>query len=118
MPVTSTKPYVGIPRDHVTNFCGKQIVFVCWDQHLLFAAPMMLVVEPTMLLKELFDQVWKPLLQADPDSAALKWDQGQWLKSNQPWTPNLEASIAANGIGHKEQLRLKTPGLDTLWAAV
>jgi len=114
MPVTSTKPYVGVPRDLVANFCGKQIVFVCWDQHLLFAAPMMLVVEPAMRLRDLFDQVWKPLLQADPDLPQLKWEQAQWLKSNQPWTPNLEASIAANGIAHKEQLRLKTPELNSL----
>jgi phenol hydroxylase P4 protein len=117
MPVTSTKPYVGIPRDLVSNFLGKQIVYVCWDQHLLFAAPMMLVVEPTMLLKDLLDQVWKPLLAADPDVAALQWEQSQWLKSKQPWTPRLEASIADNGIAHKEQLLLRTPKLNSLLAA-
>ncbi|MDR1967215.1 MAG: phenol hydroxylase subunit P4 [Burkholderiaceae bacterium] len=117
MPVTSTKPYVGVARDLVGNFLGKQIVYVCWDQHLLFAAPMMLVVEPTMLLKDLLDQVWKPLLGADPDVAALKWEQAQWLKSNRPWKPRLEASIADNGIDHKEQLRLRTPELNSLRAA-
>jgi len=117
MPVTSTKPYIGVPRDLVANFCGKQIVYVCWDRHMIFAAPMMLVVEPTMRLRDLFDQVWKPLLQADPDTAAIEWDKAQWLKGNQPWTPNLDASIAANGIAHKEQLRLRTPELNSLASA-
>ena len=117
MAVKSIKPYIGTPRDLVANFNGKQIVYVCWNQHLLFAGPFMLVVEPGMRLGDLLETALKPLLQPDPDAAAIDWGKVEWLKSNQAWTPDFNASIAANGIAHKEQLRFSTPGLNALLAA-
>ncbi|AXS81063.1 phenol hydroxylase subunit P4 [Dechloromonas sp. HYN0024] len=117
MAVTSTKPYVAVPRDLVQNFNGKQIVYVCWDHHMLFATPLMLVVEPGMLLGDLLQNVVKPLIGPDPDAAAVDLTQVAWMKSGQPWKPNLAASLADNGIVHKEQLRFSTPGLNSLLAA-
>ena len=116
MAVTSTKPYVGVPRDLQANFNGKQIVYVCWEGHLLFAAPMMLVVEPEMKLGDLLEQVLRPLLQADPDAAGLDFAKAEWSKGRQTWQPDLQASIADNGITHKTQLVFRTPGLNTLAA--
>jgi hypothetical protein len=64
MAVVSTKPYVGVPRDLVANFNGKQLVYVCWDQHLLFAAPFpVLSSQPEMSFRELLDG---PLTASDP----------------------------------------------------
>jgi len=117
MALTSTKPYVAVPRDLVQNFNGKQIVYVCWDHHLLFATPFLLVVEPGMLLGDMLQNVVKPLMLPDPDGAAVDLTQVGWLKSGQPWKPDLNASLAANGIVHKEQLRFSTPGLNSLMAA-
>ncbi|HJW04765.1 MAG TPA: phenol hydroxylase subunit P4 [Azospira sp.] len=117
MAVTSTKPYVGVPRDTVANFNGKQIVYVCWDQHLLFATPFLTVVEPGMRLRDFLDNVVKPLMQADPDAAAVDLTQALWTKGRQPWLPNFNASLSDNGIGHKEQLLFRTPGVNTLLAA-
>lgn len=117
MAVKSIKPYVGVPRDLVANFKGKQIVYVCWDHHLLFAAPFMLVVEPGMRFGELIETALKPLIQPDPDAAAIDWSKVEWLKGKQAWTPDFGASLVANGIVHKEQLRFGTPGLNTLLAA-
>jgi phenol hydroxylase P4 protein len=34
MAVTSLKEYIGVPRDTVANFNGKQLVYASWDQHL------------------------------------------------------------------------------------
>lgn len=116
MAVTSTKPYVGVPRDVVANFHGKQIVYVCWDRHLLFATPFLIVVEPGMKLGDMLQNVVKPLMQADPDSAAVDFTQAEWQKGEQPWTPDFDASLADNGIAHKQQLRFCTPGLNTLGA--
>jgi phenol/toluene 2-monooxygenase (NADH) P4/A4 len=117
MTLTSTKPYVGVPRDVVQNFNGKQIVYVCWDHHMLFATPLMLIVEPGMSFGDLLNNVVKPLIQPDPDGAAVDLGQVAWLKSNQAWKPDFAASLAANGIVHKEQLRFSTPGLNSLLAA-
>lgn len=116
MSVVARKEYVGVVRDRIENFNGKQLVFISWDHHLLFAAPMMFCVTPQTRLGELLDRHLQPLLQADPDSAAIDWSKAEWLKGNQPWVPDFERSLADNGIGHKQQLRLRTPGLNSVCA--
>ncbi|UCV24307.1 phenol hydroxylase subunit P4 [Ferribacterium limneticum] len=117
MALTSTKPYVAVPRDLVENFNGKQIVYVCWDHHMLFATPLMLVVEPGMSFGDLLENVVKPLIGPDPDAAAVDLSTVEWLKSGRAWGPDLAGSLAENGIVHKEQLRFRTPGVNSLLAA-
>jgi phenol hydroxylase P4 protein len=117
MAMTSTKPFIGVPRDLVANFNGKQIVYVCWEQHMLFATPFLLVVEPGMRLGDMMQNIVKTLMQADPDAAAVDLTTVEWRKGKSAWTPNFEASLAENGIVHKEQLTFSTPGLNTLLAA-
>lgn len=117
MTVTAIKEYVGVPRDSLANFHGNQIVYACWDQHLMFASPFICFVSPDTHFKDLVAGSIAPLLQADPDAAAIDWSRVEWLKSNQPWTPDFERSLADNGIGHKDQIRFRTPGLNTLRAA-
>jgi len=117
MPVTSLKPYVGVSRDRVENYNGQQLVYASWDHHLLFASPFILCLSPQMTFGELVEQRLKPLVQADPDAAAVDWQAVQWLKSNQPFTPAFDRSLADNGIAHKEQIRWRTPGLNSLMSA-
>ena len=117
MALTSTKPYVAVPRDLVENFNGKQIVYVCWDHHMLFATPLLLVVEPEMSFGDLLENVVEPLIGPDPDAAAVDLGSVEWQKAGRAWTPDLAASLAANGIVHKEQLRFDTPGVNSLLAA-
>lgn len=114
MAVTSTKQYIGVPRDLVANFNGKQLVYASWDQHLLFAAPFLLCVAPQMPLRDLVEGMIAQLVTPDPDGAKIDWSKVEWLKSNQPWTPDFSLSVADNGIGHKEQIRFRTPGLHTV----
>jgi phenol hydroxylase P4 protein len=35
----------------------------------------------------------------------------QWFKSGQPWTPDPAKSLEGNGLGHKDVIRFRTPGL-------
>lgn len=114
MSIAARKAYVGVPRDSVDNFNGKQLVYVSWDHHLLFASSFMLCLPPQMTFGELIEGVLKLLLAPDPDANAIDWSQVQWLKSNQPWVPDLDRSLADNGISHKAHLRMHTPGLNTL----
>lgn len=117
MPVVSTKEYIAVPRDRVENYHGNQLVYASWDHHQLFAAPFLLHVAPQMLFRELVEGMLTALVQPDPDAQKIDWKKVEWLKSNQPWTPDFERSIADNGIGHKDQIRFRTPGLNSLSAA-
>ena len=41
----------------------------------------------------------------------IDWSKVEWLKSGQPWQPDVEKSLAENGLKHKDVIRLRTPGL-------
>jgi phenol/toluene 2-monooxygenase (NADH) P4/A4 len=116
MAVTANYEYIGVPADTLDNFHGHQIVYACWDQHLLLAAPFICFVTPESLFKDMVTGSIMPLVESDPDFAAVDWSKVEWLKSNEPFTPNFEASITANGIGHKDQVLFRTPNLNTLRA--
>ncbi len=117
MAVTSLKEYIGVPRDTVANFNGKQLVYVSWDHHLLFAAPFLLCIPPQMTFREMVEGPLTALTQPDPDAKNIDWSKVEWMKSNQAWVPNFGASLADNGIGHKDQIRMRTPNLNSLRAA-
>lgn len=114
MAVVSRKEYIGVPRDAFENFNGKQLLFISWDHHLLAAAPIMFCAPPETKLGELIHTQLMPLLQSDPDAIAIDWDSVEWMKGTEAWVPNFEQSLAENGIRHKQQLRMRTPGLQSL----
>ena len=46
-----------------------------------------------------------------PDFAKIDWSKVEWLKSGQPFKPDASKSLADNGLGHKDVIRFRTPGL-------
>lgn len=116
MPVSAISDYVGTPRDVVENFNGKQLVYVSWDQHLLFAAAFLICLPAETPFGEMVSGPLSMLMAPDPDAAAVEWDKVEWLKGDKPFTPDFEKSLVENGITHKTQLRLRTPGLNSLMA--
>lgn len=117
MAVHALKDYSFAPRDLAENFHGKQIVYVTWDHHLLFAAAFLICVPPETPFKDMVGGPLTALLQLDPDAASIDWSKVEWLKSNEPFSPDFSKSLAQNGIRHKDQLRMRTPGLNSLFPA-
>ena len=114
MAVVSTKDYVGVPRDRVENFNGNRIVYVSWDQHLLFAASFMTCLSPDTLFRDWVQNNVVPLMAPDPDAANVDWSSVTWIKGGEAFRPDWDASLADNGIGHKAHLRFQTPGLNSI----
>lgn len=114
MAVKAMKEYIGTPRDTVANFGGRQLVYVAWDHHLLFAAPFLLCLPPETPFKELVAGPLTALIAPDPDAAEVDFSTVEWLLAGKPFTPDVDASLADNGIRHKDQLRFRTPGLSSL----
>ena len=112
MSVTAIREYVGVPRDVVANYHGNQLVYVCWDQHLAFAAPFICMVDPAMKFGDFLSQQLAAIIANHPDTPKIDWRQTEWEKADQPWTPDFDQSFAANGLVHKDYLRFRTPGLN------
>lgn len=114
MAIAAIQEYLGVPRDAHANYSGNQLLYFCWDQHLLFAAPFILYVSPEMRLGDLIEGQLGALLSPDPDAKNIVWSEVKWLKGKQVWQPDFNLSLAENGIRHKDQLRMQTPGLNAL----
>lgn len=114
MAVHAIGDYKFPPRDSVDTFAGMQLLYASWDHHLLFASPFLLFVSPDENLGDVIEQKFKPLLEPDPDTAEIDWTKVTWLKANAPWQPDMAKSVSENGLGHKAEIRLQTPGLSTL----
>ncbi|MBN8442378.1 MAG: phenol hydroxylase subunit P4 [Thauera sp.] len=116
MPVIAKAPgYKGDVRDRVENYRGKQLLYVGWDDHMMFPAPIALAVRPEMSFGEFVNEVLPATAYpAHPDWARIDWSRVEWLRSGERFTPDADKSLADNGIGHKAVIRLRTPGLEGL----
>jgi phenol/toluene 2-monooxygenase (NADH) P4/A4 len=117
MPIASIKPYPVDIKDARENFHGGQLLYVGWDRHLMFYSPVCFVFPPEMPFRDLIGKALPQAFGAHPDFAKIDWARVQWLKSGQNWTPDIERSLAGNGLRHKDVLRMRTPGLDGLGGA-
>lgn len=106
--------YRGPVRDRVENFHGNQLVYVMWERHLLFCAPMTFLADPSMTFDAFLETQLAPALAPHPESGELAFSMASWRLDGETFTPRGEASLADNGIGHKSQLRLITLRLSDL----
>ncbi|WP_397448779.1 phenol hydroxylase subunit P4 [Pseudomonas sp. NA-150] len=112
MPVTAIGPYQGQTLDRQENFNGLQLVYLCWEKHLLFCAPFTFPLPPDMRFADFIDNVVKPSISQHPDAPSVDFSAASWRLNGQAFTPNNTASLIANGIDHKSMLHLATPGLN------
>lgn len=112
MPVTAHKDYPLRVADSEDKFHGNILLFVGWDQHLMFCSPLAWALPPAMKFRDLVEGILPGAFGAHPDFAKIDWAAVQWLKSGQPWEPDFNATFAENGLRHKDSLRFRTPGLN------
>lgn len=112
MTVAAIGRYDFEPADTLDKFHGNQLVYIGWDQHLMFCAPLCLPLPPSMPFGAFVEQVLPGAFGYHPEFKRVDWARAEWLKSGQPFRPDWSRSLADNGIGHKDALRLRTPGLD------
>ena len=112
MSVRALKDYPLRVADSVDKFHGAQMLFLGWDQHLMFCAPLAWALPPDMKFGDFVAQIVPTGFGAHPDFAKIEWGKVEWLKSGQPWQPDFEKSLAENGLRHKDSLRMRTPGLN------
>ena len=112
MAVTSLKPgYTGEIKDRVENFHGKQLLYIGWEDHLMYSAPLCIPVPPELPFAALTSEIIPGLYSGHPDMAKVDWSRVQWFRSGEAFEPDAAKSITDNGLGHKAILRFRTPGL-------
>jgi phenol hydroxylase P4 protein len=103
--------YVFEPKDKVENFHGAQVLYIGWEDHLMFCAPLALPLPGATLFSAILEQILPGIYGPHPDFAKIDWNKVEWFKSSKPWRPDYQKSIADNGLKHKDTLRFRSPGL-------
>jgi phenol hydroxylase P4 protein len=111
MPVTSIGAYEAQPLDRQENFHGLQLVYLCWEKHLMFCAPFTFPLPPAMPFADFIEQVVKPSISQHPEASRVDFSLALWRLKDQPFKPDNAASLIDKGIDHKILLHLATPGL-------
>lgn len=111
MAVAAVKEYAFESADRLENFHGNQLLFVGWEDHLMFCAPFALAMPPTTRFGDVVEQMLPGAFGYHPDFARIDWGAVEWFRSGQPWQPDFDKSLADNGLGHKAVIRFRTPGL-------
>ena len=111
MAVIAKDGYVDIVRDKVENFHGNQLVYVGWDDHLLFSAAWAFPVPPEMPFQAFISDVMSVSFSDHPDYKNIDWAAVEWVLDGESFTPTLDKSLKENGVVHKSLIRFKTPGL-------
>lgn len=112
MSVVALKPgYTGENKDRVENFHGKQLLYIGWEDHLLYCAPLCIPVPPELPFGALTAEIIPGLYALHPDTAKIDWNRVEWFSSGVAFTPDPAKTLTENGLGHKAALRFRTPGL-------
>jgi len=111
MPVAAIKPYIGEVKDSADKFHGAQLLYIGWEDHLMFCAPFAFPFPPVMRFADIVEKVLPDAFGAHPDFAKIDWSRAEWLKSGRAWTPDFSKTLAENGLRHKDVIRFRTPGL-------
>ncbi|AQH03132.1 phenol hydroxylase [Burkholderia sp. KK1] len=104
--------YTGEIRDRIENFHGKQLLFVGWEDHLMFCAPHCIPVEASTPFRTLVDDLLPAMYAAHPDWSSVQLNAAEWFRSGEAFTPDFDKTIGENGLGHKAVIRFRTPGLN------
>ena len=111
MAVTAIGTYAFEPKDKVENFHGAQLLYIGWEDHLMYCAPLAFPFPGAMPFKAILEQVLPSCYGAHPDFAKIEWSTVEWFRSGKPWHPDYGKSITENGLRHKDVIRFRSPGL-------
>ncbi len=111
MAINARDGYIDLVRDKVENFHGNQLVYVGWDDHLIFSAAQAFPLPPEMPFQALVSEVMPSVFGYHPDFEKIDWDAVEWVLDGESISPAMDKSLNENGVGHKSLIRFKTPGL-------
>jgi phenol hydroxylase P4 protein len=101
MAVTATYDYDWPSRSRAELYGDDQLVHVWWRGNPYFVSAQTFRFPKAMPFGALVNDVLKGFFTADPDFVPESLDTATWRIDHRDVTPDLGASLADNGVGHK-----------------
>lgn len=112
MSVVALKEYKGEMLDKKENFHGNQLVYLHWEGHNFFCAPLAFPFPPEMPFGAVLKEILPTFYGMHPDFEKIDWQKVTWKVDGEDVTPDPAKSLADHGVGHKSLIRFWTPGLN------
>lgn len=87
MAVAAISKYEFAPADTQDKFHGAQLLYIGWEDHLLFCAPFCFPFPATMRFGDVVSGPMQAAFGYHPDFARIDWAKVEWLKSGKPFAP-------------------------------
>ena len=97
--------------DKLENFHGNQLVYIHWEEHLMFCAALAFPFPPEMPFGAIIGEILPTFYGMHTDFEKIDWGKVRWQIDGKDVTVDPEKSLADHGIGHKSMIRFWTPGL-------
>jgi phenol hydroxylase P4 protein len=104
--------YPLLQRDGEHLFHGKRLIFLSWENHLMFAAPLCVPLPPTLPFGALIRDVLPELYGEHPEFEDIDWKRTLWFNSDKRFIPDVGKSLEHHGLSHKSLIRFRTPALE------
>lgn len=101
MAVKAMYEYNWPSRSRAELYGDAQLVHVWWNGNPYFVAASTFPFPKAMPFGALVNEVLKGFFSADPDFRPEMLDNASWKIDHVAVTPDMEASLEANGVGHK-----------------
>lgn len=104
--------YPMVQQDTEDQFYGKRLIYLSWENHLMYAAPFCVPLPPTLPFGALVRDVLPELYGEHPEFESIDWHRTQFFNSGKRFIPDFGKSLAHHGLAHKSLIRFRTPGLE------
>ncbi len=99
-------------RDQEDKFHGKRLIFLSWENHLMYAAPFAVPLPANLPFGALVRDVLPLLYGEHPEFEAIDWHRTHWFNSSKRFIPDFGKSLEHHGLSHKSLIRFRTPSLE------
>jgi len=104
--------YPVIQQDDEGKFHGKRLIFLSWENHLMYCAPFAVPLPPNLPFGALVRDVLPLLYGEHPEFEAIDWQRTHWFNSGKRFIPDFGKSLEHHGLTHKSLIRFRTPALE------
>ena len=99
-------------QDTEDRFYGKRLIYLSWENHLMYAAPFCVPLPANLPFGALVHDVLPEIYGEHPEFEQIDWHRTQWMNSDKKFRPDFGKSLEHHGLEHKSLIRFRTPALE------
>ena len=116
--LVSIGPYPLHEADTENRFHGNRLIYLSWENHLMYCAPFCVPLPPTLPFGALVRDVLPMLYGEHPEFERIDWQRAVWSNSGKRFRPDFGKSLEHHGLAHKSLIRFRTPALEGIKRSV